>query len=254
MLEEILKKLDLNDKEQLVYKTIVETGKISTARVARLSGINRTTVYSVCGELKKKSLIRESVGEKVAYWTPREGAELDRLVAREREALARKEENIGSLKEILKSMPGSKTFSIPKVRFIEEDELETYLYEASPRWDGSMRKTGEATWWGFQDHTFVEHYGKWVVWYFKHAPRSVDLKLFSNDSTIEHHMVEEKIARRQIRFWKGTNAFTGTLWITGDYITMIQTAERPHYLVEIHDAVLAHNMREVFKKLWAENR
>ena len=52
------------------------------------------------------------------------------------------------------------------------------------------------------------------------------------------------------RFWVGENDFTGTLWITGDYTTMIQTAERPFYVVEIHDAVLAHNMREVFKHLW----
>ncbi len=249
-MEELLKSLGLNDKERLVYRTIVEAGKISTARIARLTGVNRTTVYSVCGELRKKSLIRESVGEKVAYWMAREGRELDLLLAREREALARKEETIGSLKDALKNMPGSKTFSIPKLRYVEEDELESYLYEATPKWNASEIATRETTWWGFQDHTFVEHYEKWIVWYWKHAPKELDLKLFSNDSTIEKHMVEQKLARRQIRFWEGDSDFTGTLWITGDYITMIQTNERPFYLVEIHDAVLAHNMREVFKKLW----
>ena len=63
-------------------------------------------------------------------------------------------------------------------------------------------------------------------------------------------MVEQNLTRRQIRFWEGDSDFTGTLWMVGDYIIMIQTVERPFYLVEIHDAVLAHNMREVFKKLW----
>lgn len=250
MFEEILKKLNLNEKERLVYQTIVEAGKISTARIARLSRINRTTVYSVCGELKKKCLVRESVGEKVAYWMPREGSELDRVITREREALAQKEETMQSLKEALKNMPGSKTFSIPKVRFIEEDELESYLYEAVPKWNESILASGGTTWWGFQDHTFAEQYEKWIVWYWKHAPKTIDLKLFSNDSTIEKHMQEHSLEKRQIRFWEGDNDFTGTLWITGDYITMIQTAERPLYLVEIHDAVLAHNMREVFSKLW----
>ena len=250
MLDELLAKLDLNAKEQSVYRAIAEAGKISTARLARLTGINRTTVYSVCNELKKKALIKESVGEKVAYWAAREGAELDRLIAREREALARKEETLGSLKEALKGMPGSKTFSIPKIRYIEEDELESYMYEAVPKWNASVLATGETTWWGFQDHRFVEHYKDWIVWYWKHAPKPIDLKLFSNDSTIEKHMVDQKLHRRQIKFWNGDSDFTGTLWITGDYITMVQTAERPFYLVEIHDAVLAHNMREVFKKLW----
>ncbi|MBP6884882.1 MAG: winged helix-turn-helix transcriptional regulator [Candidatus Pacebacteria bacterium] len=254
MLEELLTKLSLNDKEQSVYRTIAEAGKISTARISRLTNINRTTVYSVCGELKKNGLIKESVGEKVAYWMVRGGGELDRVIAREREALARKEETIGSLKEALKGMPGSKTFSIPKVRYVEEEELETYLYDAVQKWNESILATNQTTWWGFQDHRFVEHYEKWVVWYWKHAPEEIDLKLFSNDSTIESHMVEKNIERRQIRFWENgveeKSDFTGTLWITGDYITMIQTSERPFYLVEIHDAVLAHNMREVFRKLW----
>jgi DNA-binding MarR family transcriptional regulator len=254
MLEELLTKLSLNDKEQSVYRAIAEAGKISTARISRLANINRTTVYSVCGELKKKGLIKESVGEKVAYWMARGGGELDRVIAREREALARKEETIGSLKKALKGMPGSKTFSIPKVRYVEEEELETYLYDAVPKWNESILATNQTTWWGFQDHRFVEQYEKWIVWYWKHAPEEIDLKLFSNDSTIESHMVEKNIERRQIRFWENgveeKSDFTGTLWITGDYITMIQTSERPFYLVEIHDAVLAHNMREVFRKLW----
>lgn len=250
MFEEILKKLDLNEKERLVYQTIVEAGKLSTARISRVAKINRTTVYSVCGELKKKGLITESIGEKIAYWSAREGSDLDRVVAREREALARKEETITSLKDALKNMPGSKTFSIPKIRYVEEDELESYLMEASSKWNESLVSTKETTWWGFQSHEFVEYYEKWIVWYWKHAPKNVDLNLFSNDSTIEKRMEEKNISRRQIRFWEGNNDFTGTLWITGDYITMIQTAEHPFYLVEIHDAVLAHNMREVFKKLW----
>lgn len=254
MLEEILQKLDLNEKEKVVYRTIVEAGKISTARISRLTKINRTTVYSVCGELKKKMLIKESVGEKVAYWMPREGGEIDRVIAREREAFARKEETLGALKDVLKTLPGSKTFSIPKIRYVEEDELESYMYEAVPKWNESIIATNELTWWGFQDHRFVEQYEKWIVWYWKHAPKQIDLKLFSNDSTIEKRMVDQKITRRQIRFWEGNkdgeSEFTGTLWITGDHITMIQTSERPFYLVELHDAVLAHNMREVFKKLW----
>ena len=39
--------------------------------------------------------------------------------------------------------------------------------------------------------------------------------------------------------------------ILEDYIVMASTRQHPFYLVEIHDATLAHNMREVFKKLWS---
>jgi hypothetical protein len=31
---------------------------------------------------------------------------------------------------------------------------------------------------------------------------------------------------------------------------MVVTNKRPHYLVEIHDQVLARNQREVYKRIW----
>jgi len=53
-----------------------------------------------------------------------------------------------------------------------------------------------------------------------------------------------------MKFWNEPSKFTATTWIAGDYLVMIITNQRPHYLVEIYDATLAHNMREVFKGLW----
>ena len=35
-----------------------------------------------------------------------------------------------------------------------------------------------------------------------------------------------------------------------EYLIMAQTRVRPHYLVEIHDAVLARNQLQLFKGLW----
>jgi hypothetical protein len=74
--------------------------------------------------------------------------------------------------------------------------------------------------------------------------------MFSNNSEIEKEMGDKEITRRMIRFWDDKNNFTSTQWIVGEYIISIVTKEKPYYLVEIHDAVMAHNMREVFKKLW----
>ena len=56
--------------------------------------------------------------------------------------------------------------------------------------------------------------------------------------------------KRNIRFVSGMN-FTSSVWIAGDYIVMASTRQHPFYLFEIHDATLAHNMRETFKKLWS---
>lgn len=251
-IEKTLNSLGLGHKEQIIYKLILEHGKIAPPLLSRLAKINRTTVYSVAKELKDKGLIVEDLGGKIVYYSPAQGGELEKIVKREIENLKVKESAIAELTEFIKNAPQSKNYSVPKIRFIEEADLENYLYEATPRWTENQMAGDDnyKTWWGYQDHTFVEKFNKWIVWFWKQAPKEIDLKLFSNDSLIENKMKSEQIERRQIKFWKGENDFTGTQWIVGDYIILIVTKEHPYYLVEIKDAVMAHNMREVFKKVW----
>ncbi len=249
MLEKVLNQLGLGNKEQTVYKLILEHGKIAPALLGRLAHINRTTVYSVAKELKEKGLIVEDLGGRTLYYIPARENELDKIIEKENEKTKTKTESIKELQEFLKNVPQSKTYSVPKIRFVDEVDLEKYLFEATPRWQESL-SVDDTTWWGFQDHTFVEHFEKWIVWFWKTAPKHVDLKLFSNKSEIEKKMDLQKFTRRQIKFWEGNNALTGTQWISGPYIILVVTNQRPYYLVEIHDSVLAHNMREVFKKLW----
>jgi hypothetical protein len=245
-----LDKIGLSVKEKRIYRVILESGKIAPAIISRKTGINRTTVYSVANELKARGLIVEDLGGKTLYYLPANESEIDRALSKDKAILTEKEKGLAELKAVLKLVPPSKTFSIPKIRFVSEEDVEKYLYDATPRWVGEQLASNEMTWWGFQDHTFVEHYREWIVWFWKTQPEAVDLKLFSNDSAIESEMKTHKFDRRQIRFWNGENTLTGTLWIVGSSIILIQTKERPFYLVEISDAVLAHNMREVFKQLW----
>ena len=248
-IDKTLEKLGLSIKAKKVYKLILENGKIAPAFISRKTGINRTTVYSVANELKSRGLIIEDLGSKTLYYLPASDTEIDKVLTQDKKDFAEKEQGLQELKETLKMIPQSKTFSIPKIRFIAEEDLEKFLHDATPRWIES-NMTNDSTWWGFQDHTFVEHYKNWIVWFWKHAPKEVSLKMFSNDSAIETEMVAEKLDRRQIRFWEGDNSITGTQWIIGSYIVLIVTAQKPYYLVEIHDSVMAHNIREVFKKLW----
>ncbi len=252
MLEKTLNQLGLGSKEIAVYKLILEYGKIAPALLSRLAKINRTTVYSVAKELKDKGLIIEDLGGKTLYYLPSREQELEKLVKVEHEKIEQKEKSIRELQEFIKNTPESKTYSIPKIRFIDEADIEDYLYDAVPKWNKSILAT-DPTWWGFQDHTFVEEFKDWIIWYWKNAPKEIDLKLFSNDKDIEKRMEKEKITRRKIRFWKGERDFTATQWIIGSYIIMIVTTQKPYYLVEIHDSVLAHNMRTLFKQMWKDS-
>ncbi len=250
-MEKLLNKLGLGNKEQVVYKLILEHGKIAPALVGRLAHINRTTVYSVAKELKEKGLIIEDLGGRTLYYLPARENELEKIIEYEKEKVKTKEGTIRELQQFLRNIPESKTYSIPKIRFIDEVDLEKYLYEATPRWYESLLKN-DSTWWGFQDHTVVERFEKWIDWSWNRAPKEIRLKLLTNQSGIEKKMEKKEYKeRRELKFWKGEN-FTGSQLIAGDYILLVMTSWRPYYLVEIHDSVMAHNMREVFKKLWEE--
>src|SRR3989344_7380726 len=183
-MEKVLKELGLGEKEQVIYKLILEYGKIAPALLARLAKINRTTVYSVADELVEKGLIEEDWGGKVLYYLPVRDEGLQRIITKEKEKAEEKERAVRELGEIIKNIPASKTYSVPKIRFVEEDDLEKYLYEATPRWYESMQTT-DTTWYGFQDHTFAEKFEKWIDWSWNCAPQPIKLKLLTNQSDIE---------------------------------------------------------------------
>ena len=61
MEKEILEKIGLNEQETNVYLTLLKLGKSGATKIAKNSGINRTTVYYVLEKLKQKGLISNIV-------------------------------------------------------------------------------------------------------------------------------------------------------------------------------------------------
>lgn len=108
----------------------------------------------------------------------------------------------------------------------------------------------DKTWRGFQDHTFVEKFEKWIDWHWEAAPKEIDLKLFTNESEIEKNMEIKKYAEKRMMKFLKSSEFSATQWVVGEYIVFVMTKQRPYYLVEINDSVLAANTRELFKILW----
>lgn len=253
MLEKVLSELGLGAKQVAIYKAILEYGKIAPALLSRKTGINRTTVYSVGKELKEKGLIVEDTTGKITYFSLAREGELEKLLQKKREEQVKKEGSIKELQEFLRNIPESKTYSVPKVKFIEEQDLESYLYEATPKWYKSMMET-DTTWWGFQDHTVVELFEKWIDWSWKKAPKEINLKLLTNESDVEKKMAEKEYKdRRLFKFLEGKN-FTSSQLVVGNYVLYVVTRQKPYYLVEIHDSVIAHNVRELFKDIWEKTK
>lgn len=247
-MEALFRKLGLNENEQEVYLAVLKAGKIAPNEVAKTTSINRTTVYSIAKKLGKMGLMTQDLGQKINYLVATSPEKLVSVFEREEKRLAEKKKAAKELVKELGSLVSTKHYSVPRIRFVEEADLKTHLYEAYPRWEESVLSFGNI-WWGYQDDSFTANYMAWLLWAVKNGSASIEIRSFFNDIPLEHEMGASFPMRKMKIMPKGI-AFDTSYWVAGDYILMAQTKTHPHYLVEIHDAVLARNQRELFKALW----
>lgn len=246
-MEKLFEAIGLNTNERDVYLAVLKAGKISPQRIARLTGINRTTVYSVSRKLRNMGFINEDVGQKITYLLAESPENLKTIFEKEEKKLEERRNAVLQLAKELKSLPRNENYSVPHIKFVEESDLSEYLYSEYKRWDESATQN-DNTWWGFQDDLFTEKYEKWISWAWKQNADAV-IKLFLNDVPLEKKMTT-KYTRRDMKKLPGGIHFDSSFLVAGDYLLMVQTRERPHYLVEIHDTLLARNQRELLKGLW----
>jgi sugar-specific transcriptional regulator TrmB len=251
MLNQYLQQLGFSDKEIAVYLCILENGKLSAAAVSRITKINRTTVYSVSKELIKKAVIHEDLGGTNRYYTALPPEELKNLYKAEEEKLNQKKMIIDDTIRELSALPKSKQYSVPKIRFIDELHMNDFLFKQLPVWIESAKKQDDHNWWGFQDATLLEEYKDWIEYHWKIFPEDFGTRLITNDRQAEKELAK-KISneKRQVKYWDKTVNFTATHAVLGDYVLFIVTNQHPYYLVETHDAVMAQNLREMFKGFW----
>jgi len=253
MLKSILSKIGLDDKETSVYMTLSEKGRLTAKQISRITGINRTTVYSVCESLLSGGLVQQNLAHKTTQYEVVKDDGLNMLVDIEEKKFKEKKELIKELGKELSLSEEVNTRGRPRIRFIEQNQLDEFLKTRSNVWAESGAKY-DKIWWGFQDHTVLEEYPSWPEYFWGHFAKDYQLRLFTNKQEIETEYMKGKTYKdsRIIRFWSGTDDFTTTEVVMGDFIVMIMTREEPHYLIEIEDKMMAHNLRELFKGMWRE--
>ena len=249
MLEKEFSKLGLTDNEREVYLAVLQAGKLPVHRVAAETGINRTTVYSIARKLAKLGLISEDLGAKVAYLYAEKPEAIAQIFARDEAQLAARKQVATEVVKELQQLPMSGQYSVPKIKFVQELDLNDYLYKQYPVWAESGKKY-DNTWWGYHDSSFTTNYTKFIDWLWKHGPEGQRTRFFTNNLDAAEEGMLKKHPERQFVVLPEQEQLDSSLWIIGDYVIMGQTRNRPHYLVEINDPVFARTQRQLFKNLW----
>ncbi|MCW1930310.1 MAG: winged helix-turn-helix transcriptional regulator [Candidatus Kerfeldbacteria bacterium] len=247
---QLLKEFGLSDKEIKVYLALLQSGRMTPAELARMTKLQRPTVYSVCAELVSKGVLVEDLGRHQKTFVARKAVDFLTLIDQEERALVKKRKLAQRIVEELQDVASNEARFTPKVMYVPAEKIEAHLYERTPLWNASMQKTKTA-YWGYQDHKLVETYQEWIDWYWKQSPKNIELYLFTNAAPVEEAMRKKKYPRRHMKFWKGKSPFTATTWVMGDFVCMIVTKERNRYLIEIEDTLVAANYRAVMEALWS---
>lgn len=249
---QLLREFGLSEKEIQVYLMLLRNNRMTPAELARVTTLQRPTVYSVCEELVAKGIIIEDLGKHQKTFIARKPEDFLMLVDQEERVLIKKRKLALRIVEDLHDVASIEARLTPKVSYISSDKIESHLYERTPFWNASMQKT-KTQYWGYQDHKLVETYQEWIDWYWLNSPKSIHAYFLTNLAPVEEVMKRKAYARRHIRFWKGKNPFTATTWVMGDFVCMIVTKGRGRYLIEIEDAMIAQNYRAIIEVLWNQS-
>lgn len=249
MLDQLLAKLGFTQKEAEVYLALLSYGKMSPAELAKLTRISRPTIYSVSKELVKKGVLLEDLGGSSLLLVAKKPEDFIVVINREQKKLEEKKRLVEQTITELQKVAQATKYSVPKIVFIPEDGIDAYLRKQTSAWNDSIHEV-DGIYWGFQDPTLVDSYQDWIDWYWQQPIKLPVLNVLSNESKTEQRMKTKGYKNRNIRFWSGAEAFTATTWVMGNYMVMVVTNQHPHYLIEIHDAMMAQNLRQLFKGIW----
>jgi hypothetical protein len=241
--------LGFSENEVSLYLDLAELGKASASILAKRSNMPRTTAYSVLEGLAKKGLISEEQQNATTYFSANNPKALLRLVEEKLESAKQQEKTARLLVDALSPYFTNKHFSIPRLQFFEgRSNVTTMLYDHFFQWQASIMKY-DKTWWGYQDHTFVDEHQKWLQFHWANKLADEKIHLFSNRAPIEEALAG-KVSNREIRPVPEEYGFSSSIWVLGDYIVLMMTRQDPQYAFQMHDAVFASNLRSVFKLLW----
>ena len=259
-IKELTAGLGLDEYELRLYAAAVELGGASASRLAKRTGIPRTSAYSGLDRLQHKGFVSLEQRGSVQIFLP---ASPDTLVFKAEERLAEAQAAVQQAKqvsEMLRSSQGRDAMTSSKVLMVEGREaVRSFLYTWEERWRQSVIELRKP-WAGFQDEAFLEHYGDWVEHYWQRFSEAKDrhldkLQLFSDEQTTTTKKVASRVARtapgrRHLRPLKGMQGFSASLWIVGEYIVLLRTRSDPHYALQVRDLALAENVRVVFDRMW----
>lgn len=237
------------DKEISVYLKLAQLGRAPAHILAKQTKIIRSSIYPILNRLVEKGLVSTQQDNNVSLFICNSPNALLSIVREEKSRISERELLAMELVKLAAPYFQRKHYSIPSLQVFDgEKNVLNMLEEFLQEYFESMSKYDD-TLWGYQDHSFVLSYRPWLEKYWREKSKSHKICLFSNRSDVESKL-KDYVQNREIRTIAKDFQLSSTLWISGDYITLISTRQTPHYALQLRDEVFAENIRRVFQAFW----
>lgn len=253
MLKNQLKELGLTEKEATVYVALAETGRAVATTLCKRTGIPRATLYGILDSLIERGVVIKEQTQASSYFVISNPESFLRIFEKQEYEVQSKKKIALNLVDLLQGYIKNTHFSIPKVQIFEgKQSIEQMLYRNLPLWRESCAKDGNKTVLGYQDSSFVDGYPEWHQYVWSQRDQEERICLFSNKVDLKKER-SRKVSNREIKTLPEGIVFSSSIWLYGEYIVMGITNQKPHYVIQMKDAILSANLRAIFELLWKAN-
>jgi len=256
-LVEKIKKAGFNDKEALIYVSVLELGGAYPSKVATYCGLNRTTVYHVLATLSIKGLVSE-IEKKNKYFYSAEKP--DKVIGFAKRQINLAEEKLDLMKNILPDIEGlyGANGERPKVSYYEGIDgllsIYTDMIEISKPYEMlAFSRADELE--AFIPKKFFDNFIK------TKAEKGITTRGIIPDTPENRKYSERLFAGVDKKFWpkrkyipKEKFMYSGEITMYGDSkISIINFEKNALTGIIIEDKSLNHAMRTIFELSWNSN-
>jgi HTH-type transcriptional regulator, sugar sensing transcriptional regulator len=249
MLEEILQKFGLSDKEAKTYVAALELDTATVTEIAKKSGINRSTTYVLLDSLKKKGLM-STAGEKDNDVMLFIAASPERLLQLAEESAKRYTELVGIAQNILPELrsmhKGGK--KKPRVRYFEGVEGLISAYEDTLTSTETIRAYASIE----NMHKSIPNY--FPDYYKRRAGKDIAIRSIHPDTkeARERSKYDKEEARDSALVPKEKYTFSPEINIYDNKISFMSLVEK--FALIIESVELADAFKKIFELSWQEAR
>lgn len=243
-LENALRDLGLNENEAGVYRAALSLGPTSVLRLARATGIKRTTAYSVIESLKQRGLMMIEVKGFKKRFVAEHPAKLDGILTAQRAQL----DQILPQLTALYNLRGEES----TIRYYEglvgvKSAYEGLLHDIGPNEDYLVISHGED--WLNLDRKFFEKFTERRAELSRKLQFRIRVLLQDSPSARNFFKAREKMYNFQVKFLPPGTTLTTSLAVIPKRLVIHQlTPPVMALVIENHSTIQLH--RELFEIIW----